>query len=194
MSGSTDKIDPAKHDVNTSVDHDSNTNTNCEPAAYYSTKVLSSTATNALIHKTAGGTHDSMPIPSEIAPVLRPLISQLHPIKEIVKYEQLEPLLIRLMKSCRGAEGFTRQVSSYLVSNPSIVHHLLLVAESTLEGKCVSSSWQVHGCTVISSPHPWVYSHCFQCSMLKSMRAWLITYPMPCDLLNHVAMLFLKPL
>lgn len=75
-------------------------------------------------------------IPDNIAPALRPLISELHHIQhhpESVQFERLESLLISLMKSCK-AEDLTLQVSDYLITNHDMLHNLSFLARNTLKG------------------------------------------------------------
>lgn len=75
-------------------------------------------------------------IPDNIAPVLQPLISELHHIQhhpESVQFERLESLLISLMKSCK-AEDLTLQVSDYLITNHDMLHNLSFLARNTLKG------------------------------------------------------------
>ena len=84
-------------------------------------------------------------IPPLVSPVLEPLILELDQLEqnfkvnssENVNFEQLELLLINLMKSCSGANEFSKQVSIYLLSNEGMMHHLSLLAWSTLTGKTI---------------------------------------------------------
>ena len=85
--------------------------------------------------------HDStlelVVIPTEISPVLKPLISELHHITnstESIDFERFRPLLIGLIKCC-SKSNFTPHVSNYLLSNLDIMHHLSFLAENTLQGK-----------------------------------------------------------
>lgn len=77
-------------------------------------------------------------IPDNISPVLQPLISELNQVKNIsenVNFERLEPLLIRLMKSCYGGKNFTLQVANYLASNNDVLHGLSFLARYAMKGK-----------------------------------------------------------
>ena len=82
-------------------------------------------------------------IPVEIAPVVKPLVSELalqvQSIKDgkQVKYKELEPLLITLMRRCHSATDFALCVANYLLSTKavSVTHGLGLLAESVLESK-----------------------------------------------------------
>ena len=76
-------------------------------------------------------------VPDSILPILEPLISELHRFKttsEGIRFEKLEQLMIRLMKSCHSGKDLVLQVSKYLTSNYSVLDDLSFLAETALTG------------------------------------------------------------
>lgn len=118
---------PSKSD---GPDRDAGINTKNEgsDSALCYTELTSSAMDSALSEEKAIGI-----IPDSISPILGPLISELHQVN--IRFERLESLLIRLVRSCYNGKDFTLQTADYLVSNYDVLHCLYSLAEKTLEGK-----------------------------------------------------------
>jgi hypothetical protein len=69
--------------------------------------------------------------------VLKPLVSELQYGSQsgTIRFEHLEPLLVRLMKSCHQAKDVALQVSTHLLVNQDMLRSLLFLANSAMKGK-----------------------------------------------------------
>lgn len=96
----------------------------------WSTRKFFSTLSSTLSQET-----DAEPstIDDNVPSVLKPLVSELQQA-ESARCERLEPLLMKVMKSCHKEKDATVQVSSYLLENQNTLHSLSSLARNILKG------------------------------------------------------------